>query len=241
MQIIPAIDIRGGKCVRLIQGRFEDETVFADDPAEMAAHWASLGAKRLHVVDLDGAKTGQPHNLTAIARIVDAVKVPVQVGGGIRSVEIANGMLDIGVERVIIGTSAVLDRAFAHEMFATLGESVILALDAKDGLVATHGWQEVSDLRAVDFAKEMEALGARRILHTDIGRDGMLAGVNLEAMEQMARGVDIPVIASGGVTSMDDILNLKKLEHLGIEGVITGKALYTNAIHLPEAIVAAGE
>lgn len=240
MQIIPAIDIRGGKCVRLIQGKFDQETVFADDPVQMARHWQSLGAQRLHVVDLDGAKTGQPLNTKVIARIVDALDIPVQLGGGIRTVETAKLMLDLGVERVIVGTSAVLDKALAQAMFDAFGDQVILGLDASDGFVATHGWQEVTDIPAVDFAREMESMGAERIIHTDIGRDGMLVGVNLEAMEKMARAVSIPIVASGGVTNIDDIRNLKKIQRLGIEGVITGKAIYTGSIDLREAIALAG-
>ncbi len=236
MQIIPAVDIRGGRCVRLLQGRFDQETVFADDPVEMAVHWASLGAERLHVVDLDGARTGQPQNTDNVARVVAALRIPVQVGGGIRTVETGRRMLDLGVDRVVIGTSAVLDRDLARTMFETFGQQVALGLDAREGLVATHGWQEVSDLKVVEFAREMERLGARRIIHTDIGRDGMLEGGNLVAMEELAKAVQIPVIASGGVTSIDDIRDLKKLEPLGIEGVIVGKALYTGSLDLEEAI-----
>lgn len=239
MIVIPAVDIRGGRCVRLIQGKFDQETVFADDPVEMAVYWQSLGAERLHVVDLDGAKTGTPANADVVSRIVRALEIPVQLGGGIRSVETARTMLDLGVQRVVIGTSAVLDRDLSRAMFEAFGDGVILGLDASDGFVATHGWQQVSDLPSVDFAREMERLGARRIIHTDISRDGMMEGVNLRAMEDMARAVRIPVIASGGVTTLEDIRNLKELEPLGIEGVITGKALYTGSLDLEEAISAA--
>ena len=240
MEVIPAVDIRNGKCVRLLQGKFDQETVFADDPVEMALHWESLGARRIHVVDLDGAKTGEPQNLDVIGRIASTLKIPVQMGGGIRTIETAWQVLGLGVDRVVIGTSAVLDRDFARAMFQEFGERVALGLDAHDGFVATHGWQETSKLRAVDFAQDMEKLGARRIIHTDISRDGMLEGVNLAAMEAMARAVSIPVIASGGVTSIEDIRRLKKLEALGIEGVIAGKALYTGSLDLPEAIRVAG-
>ena len=240
MEVIPAVDIRNGKCVRLLQGKFDQETVFADDPVEMAVHWESLGARRLHVVDLDGAKTGEPQNLDVIGRIASTVKIPVQMGGGIRTIETAWQVLGLGVDRVVIGTSAVLDRDFARAMFQEFGERVALGLDAHDGFVATHGWQETGKLRAVDFAQDMERLGARRIIHTDISRDGMLEGVNLAAMEAMARAVSVPVIASGGVTGIEDIRNLKKLEPLGIEGVIAGKALYTGSLDLREAIRVAG-
>ncbi len=239
MQIIPAIDIRGGKCVRLLQGDFSQETVFADDPVDMAVHWASFGAERLHVVDLDGAKTGRPQNTAVVGRIVKALDIPVQLGGGIRDLETAGQMLDLGVDRVIIGTSAALDKNLAQAMFDAFGDHVILGLDARDGLVSINGWQNTIDKKAIDFAIEMEALGARRIIHTDISTDGMLSGVNLVAMERMARAVSIPVIASGGVTNIDDIYNLKKLEHLGIEGVIAGKALYTDSLDLREAIAVA--
>ena len=240
MEVIPAVDIRNGKCVRLLQGDFDRETVFCDDPIEMALKWESQGAQRLHVVDLDGAKTGRPHNLEIIRRIASALSVPVQMGGGVRSILIARRVLGLGVERVVIGTSAVLDGDFARAMFQEFGERVVLGLDAHDGFVATHGWQETSKLCAVDFAQDMEKLGARRIIHTDISRDGMLEGVNLAAMEAMARAVSIPVIASGGVTGIEDIRNLKKLEPLGIEGVIAGKALYTGSLDLREAIRVAG-
>ena len=179
MEVIPAVDIRNGKCVRLLQGKFDQETVFADDPVEMALHWELLGAQRLHVVDLDGAKTGEPQNLDVIGRIAAALEIPVQMGGGIRTIETAWQVIGLGVGRVVIGTSAVLDRDFAKAMFQELGEQVALGLDAHGGFVATHGWQETSKLRAVEFARDMERLGARRIIHTDISRDGMLEGVNL--------------------------------------------------------------
>lgn len=239
MQIIPAVDILGGKCVRLLQGRFDQETVFADDPVEMAVHWALLGAQRLHVVDLDGAKTGEPQNTGVVARIIRALEIPVQVGGGIRTLEAAKNILDLGPDRVVIGTSAVLDRELARAMFQTFGEQVVLSLDARNEMVAIHGWQEVVGQKAIDFAREMEALGAKRVIHTDIGRDGMLAGVNIAAMEQMVRAVNIPVIASGGVTTIDDIRNLKRLEPYGLEGVIIGKALYAGSLGLGEALSAA--
>lgn len=239
MIIIPAVDIRNGKCVRLLQGDFDRETVFSDDPIAMAEHWASLGAERLHIVDLDGARTGSPQNVEVIARIVRTLKIPVQLGGGIRTFEIARKMLDLGLDRIIIGTTAALDSNLAEEMFRKFGERAILGLDARDGYVATHGWQGSTNLKAVEFARHMESLGARRIIYTDIKRDGMLEGVNITAMEEMARAVSIPVIASGGVSSIADIKQLKNLESIGIEGVIVGKALYTGAIDLREAIAVA--
>jgi phosphoribosylformimino-5-aminoimidazole carboxamide ribotide isomerase len=239
VQVIPAVDIRGGRCVRLLQGDFSKETVFANSPIEMALHWELMGAERLHVVDLDGARTGRPQNAELIGSIVDEINIPVQVGGGIRSIKTAEMLLDLGVDRIIIGTSAALDTDFAEEMFSNFGESVILGLDAINGMVATHGWQETTDIDAIKFAQQMVELGARRIIHTDISTDGMLKGVNLDAMEAMASAVDIPVIASGGVTNLQDIQELRKLEPLGIEGVIAGKALYTNSLNLKAAIAAA--
>ena len=239
MEIIPAVDIRNGRCVRLIQGRFDQETVFADDPVQMALHWQSFGVPRLHVVDLDGAKSGQPQNVEIIARIVEALDIPVQLGGGIRNIDTARQMLEIGVDRIVIGTSAALDEKFAETAFSLFGEQVVLGIDAREGLVAVHGWQEILDLKAVDFALKMQALGARRIIHTDIGRDGMLEGVNFHAMEEMTKAVQIPVIASGGVTTIGDIYRLKKLEAIGLEGVIIGKAIYVGALDLHEALAVA--
>lgn len=236
MEVIPAVDIKGGRCVRLLQGDFDKETVYADDPLQMAQHWESLGARRLHVVDLDGAKAGTPQNTDVMTRIVRSVRIPVQLGGGIRSLDTAVRMVDLGVDRVVVGTSAALDRDLAEAMFDSLGERVVLGLDAREGFLAIHGWRQVLPRKAVDYAREMEALGARRIVHTDVGRDGMLAGVNLESMRQIAEAVQIPVIASGGVTGIEDIRRLKELESLGIEGIITGKAIYVGSVDLREAI-----
>jgi len=236
LQVIPAIDIRGGKCVRLLQGDFARETVFSDDPVEMAVHWASQGAPRLHVVDLDGARTGVTQNAAIISKITLAVDIPVQMGGGVRTPGIARQMLNLGVDRVVVGTAPVLDRKMAAEMFGEFGDRLALGLDARGGLVATHGWQENANLRAIEFAQEMESLGARRIIYTDISRDGMLEGVNVDAVEQIARAVHIPIIASGGVSSLEDIRRLKDLESCGVEGVIVGRALYTGAFDLREAI-----
>jgi len=236
MQVIPAIDLRGGKCVRLIQGDFNQETVFSEDPVEMALKWASMGAERLHVVDLDGAKSGEPQNSEIIARIVREIGIPVQLGGGIRTMKTAERMISLGLDRVIVGTSAALDKELAGEMCKAFGEQLVIGLDANHGMVAINGWQKTLDIKAVELAQELEALGARRIIHTDISTDGMLTGVNLTAMENMARAVHIPVIASGGVTNLNDIANLRKLEPLGIEGVIVGKVLYTHLMDLREAI-----
>jgi phosphoribosylformimino-5-aminoimidazole carboxamide ribotide isomerase len=241
MEIIPAVDIRGGRCVRLIQGDFKRETVFSQDPVEMAKHWASKGAHRIHVVDLDGAKTGMAQNKDIIAEIVKALDIPVQLGGGVRSIEAAQEMIDLGIDRVIIGTSAILNKDLAASIFERFGDRAILGIDAKDGMVAIHGWQETTERKAIEVAQEMEALGVRRIIHTDISTDGMLKGVNISAMERMARAVNIPVIASGGVTSLNDISNLRKLEPIGIEGAIIGKVLYTHLFELEQAIKIATE
>ena len=239
MEVIPAIDIIGGRCVRLVQGRFDQETVFSDNPAEVAAQWAGQGATRLHVVDLDGARTGYPQNLKVLADIVHAAGIPVQVGGGIRKLETARRVLRTGVDRVIIGTSAALDSAAAQAMFAELGERAVLGVDALNGYVAVRGWQARTEEHATDFARRMVSLGAKRIIFTDISRDGMLSGVNVFAVERMLTAVDVPVIASGGVGSIEDIRRLAPLVSKGLEGVILGKALYTGAVALPDAIAAA--
>lgn len=236
MQVIPAIDIRDGKCVRLMQGDFNKETIYGEDPIQMALHWESFGAELIHIVDLDGAKTGVPQNLDIIAEIARTVNIPIQMGGGIRSVKTVNRVLNLGISRVIIGTSAALDTDLSKELFDTYGDKVIVGIDAKDGWVTIHGWQKTINKRAIDFAKEMESLGAKRIIHTDVSRDGLMEGVNINAMREIADAVNIPVIASGGVTNLEDICNLKALEPYGIEGVIVGKALYTGAIDLREAI-----
>lgn len=236
LEIIPAIDMMDGKCVRLVQGKFDQVTVFSDNPAEMARKWADEGAARLHLVDLNGSRAGEPQETETIRSIVNAVDIPVQLGGGIRSLEIARRMLDLGVQRVIVGTSAAVDTNLAEALFTELGDSVILGIDARDGLVAIKGWEETTAERAVEFALRMQSLGARRVIYTDISRDGMLQGVNAAAMQNMAEALDIPVIASGGVSTIEDIKRLKEIEHLGIEGAILGKALYTGAISLKDAL-----
>lgn len=239
MQVIPAIDIIDGRCVRLVQGQFDKETVYSDNPVEVAEQWESQGAERLHVVDLDGARTGHPQNLKILQEIVQAVKIPVQLGGGIRTLDTARKVLRAGVDRVIIGTSAALDSEVAQAMFGELGEQAVLGVDALNGYVAVQGWQARTEERAVDFARRMLKFGAKRIIFTDISRDGMLSGVNAFAMERMVRAVDVPIIASGGVGSIDDIKRLLPLEEQGLEGIILGKALYTGAVCLADALAAA--
>ncbi|MGC8862893.1 MAG: 1-(5-phosphoribosyl)-5-[(5-phosphoribosylamino)methylideneamino]imidazole-4-carboxamide isomerase [Armatimonadota bacterium] len=239
VEIIPAIDIMDGKCVRLLQGRFDRVTVFSDDPVEVARRWAEQGATRLHLVDLKGSKLGEPQEMDAVRRIVQAVDIPVQLGGGIRTLETARAVLEIGVDRVIIGTSAALNAAAAEIIFRTLGERAVLGVDARDGRVAVKGWEETTADDAVEFARRMQEIGAKRIIYTDISRDGMLQGANVPAVRRMAESVDIPVIASGGVSSVEDIRSLKELEPLGVEGAIVGKALYAGTLTLAAALAAA--
>ncbi len=236
MIIIPAIDILDGKCVRLTQGKFDQSTVYADDPVEMARKWESLGAQRIHIVDLNGSRVGIPRETSVIASIAASVKVPVQVGGGVRTSETADSLIQAGVDRVIIGTSAALDHDLAQSIFSQLGDHVILGVDARDGKVAVKGWEQVTELDALDFARDMQNLGARRVIYTDISRDGMLTGPNLPALRRMAEYLEIPVIASGGIGTLDDIRRVKELEPVGVEGVILGRALYTGSVALSDAL-----
>ena len=237
MLVIPAVDIRGGKCVRLIQGKADAETVFSDDPVAMAIKWQSKGARLLHVVDLDGAFTGAPKNLDVISRIADALDIPVELGGGIRDQITVEKVFRAGVQRAILGTSAIQNHDFAATVCLEYGDRIVVGIDAKDGIVATHGWTEVGEKPAVAFAAEMEKAGVRTIIYTDIKRDGMLSGPNIESTKKIAQAVqNTEIIASGGVSSLLDIRNLRSLETLGVTGVIVGKALYTGDIHLEDAI-----
>ncbi len=247
MNIYPAIDIKGGKCVRLIQGDFEQVTTYGDDPVEMARRWHAQGAAWLHVVDLDGARTGEssPDNVAAIRRMADEVGLPIQVGGGIRTPERAAQMLAQGAARVVVGTAAAQNDDLARAFFERFGAQVAVGVDARDGMVAIHGWQEHSGERAVDFVTRMTQMGAQRFIFTDIARDGMLQGVNLAALAQVAHAVSpVPVIASGGVATIDDIVALSELRAWSapnVDGVIIGKALYAGTLALPEAITQAGK
>jgi phosphoribosylformimino-5-aminoimidazole carboxamide ribotide isomerase len=236
MIIYPAIDIKDGRCVRLVQGKFNDVTIYSDHPVEMAMNFEKLGAQYLHVVDLDGARLGEPQNIAAISEMAVKVGIPLQLGGGIRSIEMMEIILCKGIQRVILGTSAVKDPELVKKAVQAFGTSLAVAIDARDGLVAIEGWAKTSEFTAIGFAKKMEDLGAKVIIYTDISRDGMLKGPNLRAMEDMAKAVRIEVIASGGVTSLQDIKNLKEI---GMAGAIVGKALYTGDIDLQEAIAAA--
>jgi phosphoribosylformimino-5-aminoimidazole carboxamide ribotide isomerase len=210
--------------------------VFSDNPAEMAKRWADAGAKRLHLVDLNGSRLGAPQETEAVKKIIAGVDIPVQLGGGIRSLETARRMIELGMDRVIIGTSAALDSDLAEAIFRELGDRAILGVDARDGFVAVKGWQETTSENAIDFARRMQTLGARRVIYTDISRDGMMQGANIGATRRMAELLDIPIIASGGVSTIDDIASLASL---GIEGAILGRALYTGALSLTDALEAA--
>lgn len=237
MIIYPAIDIKDGKCVRLSQGRFDHVAVYGENLVEMALKWEAAGAQYLHMVDLDGARGGAPVNLEAIGEVATAIKIPVQMGGGIRNLAAIESALCKGVQRVILGTSAVKDPEFVKSALREYGYRIVIGIDAKDGRVAIDGWEKTSNFTAVDFARKMESLGAKTIIYTDISKDGMLAGPNLKAMEEMAGAVEMEVIASGGVGSLQDIKDLKAI---GMPGVIVGKALYTGAVDLEEAIQAVG-
>lgn len=236
MNLIPAIDLKQGQCVRLRQGRMEDSTVFSDDPVAMASKWVSQGCKRLHLVDLDGAFEGEPVNADVIEEISAAhPDLPIQIGGGIRTIETAGAYIEAGVSYVIIGTQAVRNPDFVTELCVEFPGKVIVGIDAKDGMVAVQGWAESSDQSAENLAKKFEDQGVASIVYTDISRDGMMQGVNVEATSQLASAISIPVIASGGVTDMNDIIRLNEAKHSGIEGVIIGRALYERTISLQQA------
>ena len=240
MDVIPAIDLLEGRCVRLYQGDYARSQVFNDHPTEVAKQWVDQGATRLHVVDLDGAKTGQSVNEKAIEAIVQAVPVPVQVGGGLRDRMGVTQMLNIGVQQVILGTVAVEEPTIVEQLCGEFPGKIIIGIDARQGQVATRGWLETSEVAATDLAQQMSQLGAAAIIYTDIHRDGTLIGPNLDALRELAGSVSIPVIASGGVSSVTDLLSLLALEPLGVSGVIVGRALYTGNISLKEAVQAIG-
>jgi phosphoribosylformimino-5-aminoimidazole carboxamide ribotide isomerase len=236
MLIIPAIDLKEGKCVRLEQGLMDKATVYSDDPATMAKHWQSQGAELLHVVDLDGAFAGLPKNLGAIKSIRSAVSMSIEVGGGIRDLATINTLVSIGIDRIILGTAAIENPAFVRDACGQHPEKIIVGIDAKDGMVAIKGWAEVTKVNAVDLAKQMQEYGVIAIIYTDIRRDGMLSGPNLEATKALAEALHIPVIASGGVSSMKDIQDVLTIRYSGVTGVITGRAIYNGSLDLREAI-----
>ncbi|MFK8083025.1 MAG: 1-(5-phosphoribosyl)-5-[(5-phosphoribosylamino)methylideneamino]imidazole-4-carboxamide isomerase [Granulosicoccus sp.] len=236
MLIIPAIDLKDGKCVRLRQGRMEDDTVFDDDPVAVAVRWVEQGARRIHLVDLDGAFAGIPKNAEIVKAICAACEgVPVQIGGGIRSTETAQAYIDAGVKYLIIGTLAVKQPEFVDQLCHDFPDRIIVGLDANEGYVATDGWAEASTVTAVSLAQRFENVGVNAIVYTDISRDGMMQGVNTEATAVLADAVNIPIIASGGVTTISDIESLCKELTRGIEGAIVGRALYEGTINLAEA------
>jgi len=238
MILIPAIDLKEGHCVRLRQGNMDETTVFSDDPVSMAGKWVDQGCSRLHLVDLDGAFEGEPINADVIEEISASYPdLEIQIGGGIRSIETVEAYLEAGVDYVIIGTMAVKRPEFVTQLCSEFPGNVIIGLDAKDGMVATHGWAEESEHEACDLARRFEDQGVAAIVYTDISRDGMMQGVNVEATSELARSISVPVIASGGVTDMDCIVKLNEVKDSGIEGVIIGRALYERTIDLAEAQV----
>jgi phosphoribosylformimino-5-aminoimidazole carboxamide ribotide isomerase len=237
MLIIPAIDIKDGHCVRLKQGNMNDATVFSEDPGGMARHWQDQGARRLHVVDLNGAAAGKPKNEAAIRAILQSVggALPVQLGGGIRDLDTIEQYIDLGVSYVIIGTAAVKNPGFLQDACTAFAGHIIVALDAKDGKVAVEGWSKMTGHDVVDLARKFQDYGVEAVIYTDIGRDGMLTGVNVDATLKLARGLRVPVIASGGLTSIDDIKSLCAIESEGITGVITGRAIYQGTLDFKKA------
>jgi phosphoribosylformimino-5-aminoimidazole carboxamide ribotide isomerase len=238
MQIIPAIDLRAGRCVRLRQGNYNDETVFGEDPAGMAEHWVSQGAERLHIVDLDGARDGHPGNVPSVRAILNRVRVPSQLGGGIRSTAAVSELLGLGLERVIVGTRAVADTTWFEKLCEDFPKKICLGLDARDGMLATECWTQLSGTNILDLARRFDGLPLAAIIYTDINRDGMLSGVNLRSVEELVKAVRTPVIASGGVTALAE---LRSLRATGVIACIVGRALYEKSINLPDAIRVATE
>jgi phosphoribosylformimino-5-aminoimidazole carboxamide ribotide isomerase len=236
MIIIPAVDIKNGKCVRLLQGRMEAETIFSDDPAAMAQRWTDEGAEWIHLVDLDGAVEKRPQNLRAIEKILSTVSIPLQLGGGIRDIETIRMYFEMGIQRVIIGTEAIKNPELVKTACEQFPGRIVVGIDAHQGYVAIEGWTETTEVSAVDLAKRFENCGVAAINFTDIQRDGMQSGPNIDETVQLANAVSIPIFASGGVSSIDDIRHLLPHEKVGIAGVITGRALYEGTLSLKEAI-----
>ena len=238
MLLIPAIDLKNGQCVRLRQGKMDDVTVFSPDPVAVAKRWADEGAQRLHVVDLDGAIKGQPINIKVVEKIVGAVKVPVQVGGGIRDEETVQRLLNAGVQYVIVGTKAVTAPHFLHDLCIEYPRHIIVSIDAKDGRVALNGWAKVTGHDAIETAQHCERDGAEAIVYTDIAKDGMMNGFNVEATRNLAKSVKTPVYASGGISSAKDLAALKEIEGDGVAGAIIGRALYEGTLTVKDALKA---
>ena len=233
MEVIPAIDLKDGYCVRLFQGDFDKETVYSTDPVAVAKRWEQAGASRIHVVDLDGAAQGIPVNSDAIERIVNKVNIPIQVGGGIRNLDTLSKYLALGVRRVVLGTAVVDFGEFVRDACNLHQESVVIGLDARDGQIATSGWQHTTNLNVIELVEKVESLGAFRLIYTDISRDGTMQGPNIEAVRNVVHKAQIPVISSGGISTIADLL---RLQALGVEGAIVGRALYTGDIDLHQAI-----
>lgn len=236
MLIIPAIDLRGGKVVRLFQGKFNRQKVYSSDPVKVAKHWARQGAKFLHIVDLDGASSGAPKNLEVLKEIITGVGIPVEFGGGVRSVETISRLLALGVERVILGTKAAADEEFLKKAWKKFGEKIIVSIDAKDGKVLTQGWNRKSAKTALDFAKDLKKIGFKQIIYTDISKDGTLAGPNILGIKELLKLTGLRIIASGGVSDLKDLIKLNKFKKQGLAGVIIGKALYEGKFTLVEAL-----
>ena len=236
MIILPAIDLKEGKCVRLEQGLMDRDTVYHDNPAEQARIWQEQGGELLHIVDLDGAFAGVPKNRDAIKAIVEAITIPSELGGGIRHLQTIEAYLELGIDRVILGTVAKENPQLVEEACKKYPGRIVVGIDARDGLVAVRGWADVTAKKATEMAREMAGFGVEAIIYTDIARDGMMQGPNIEATRKLAESIDIPVIASGGLSSLDDIRRLMAIESAGVTGVITGKAIYSGAIDLREAV-----
>jgi len=237
MLIIPAIDIKGGKCIRLRQGRLGTESIYSNDPVDVACRWSSEGAELIHVVDLDGAFNGEPRNRDTILDIVRAVKTPIQAAGGIRSQTDIDRYISGGVSRIVLGTTVVFDRQFLEMACRSFPGRISVGLDTQDGMVMVKGWTEATEHTAVDMAEQLKGLGILSLIFTDVRRDGMMKGPNLDAIRDLTRSVDIPLVASGGVSSIEDIQALMTLKSSGLIGIIIGKALYTGAINLQEALL----
>ena len=240
MDVIPAIDLLEGRCVRLFQGDYDQSQVYNDNPVEVAQQWEAEGASRLHLVDLDGAKEGKPENWEAISAIAKAISIPIEVGGGLRDAERVSALFDLGVQYAILGTVAVEKPELVGELCKTFPGQIIVGIDAREGKVATRGWIETSEVMAVELAQRMSEMGAAEIIYTDIKRDGTMKGPNMEALKELAMAINTPVIASGGVSSVSDLMRLLTLGSAGVTGAIVGKALYTGDISLKQAIRAVG-
>jgi phosphoribosylformimino-5-aminoimidazole carboxamide ribotide isomerase len=233
MEIIPAIDLIDGKCVRLFQGDYKQETVFSDDPVSVAAKWESFGARRLHIIDLDGAAWGMPKNMEVIKAIIDRIKIPIQLGGGIRSRETARKLWDTGINRVIIGSIAIEDPELVGELCLENAEGVVVSIDSRDGMVAIHGWMKDTPTGTLELARQVKELGVKRILYTDIKKDGTLTEPGYDAISNLINTVGIPVIAAGGISHID---HLKRLAELGADGAVLGRAIYTGDVDLKQAL-----